>query len=270
MSFLVITLLIKVPPTNDLLTLNLKGEEVDLYYSPSQLYVDYKGSRTYINADKHHQFIDIALGDIDSDGVDEILSLVGNKGSPHGNELVIYNLTTDPEGLQLKQSYRNDISLIKPWKIETCEIDKDDELEIFIAVHKSTHYYKDVENRPFFFNFRDGKLIKKWTGSKVRAPFTDVFFIDIDHNGRDEFIVIEKAEEEGFVIAVYYWFGFGFILQAESTIYEVITSVSMVKTEEETLLELEVMEAGKFKRVLLETSTLRTKNEIYLLKERGI
>lgn len=251
-----------------LLKLNLEGKKYDLYYSPTQLYVDYNGTQYSLTADKNDEFIDLTTGDIDSDGKDEILILVGDKGSTYGNELVIYDFLIGSNRVQIEEIYRNDISGVRPWKIKTCEIDNDGQPEIFIAVNKSTYYYPEVENRPFFFNFKNDMLVKKWTGSKLRAPFTDVYFADLNSNGSDELIVIEEADSEGFVIAVYYWFGFGFILQAESFAYDAIGSVSIIKSKKGIFLETEVKKDDQTRIVILEPSTGKTKNGIYLLKER--
>ena len=248
--------------------LYLEGEKYHLYYSHTQLFVDYKGTQYSLLLEENEKIIDFSVGDIDSDGKDEVLTLVGNKGASYGNKLVIYDLLVNPNGLQIQEIYRNIISIIRPWKIETCEIDNDDEPEIFIAVNKATHYYTGIENRPFFFNFKDGMLVKKWTGSKVRAPFTDLYFADINGNGSDEFIVIEESNDGRFVIAVYYWFGFGFVLQAESDIYDAISSVSVLKSDNDVFLKAKVKEDGKIRFVKLEPSTDKTQNEIYLLKER--
>jgi hypothetical protein len=205
---------------------------------------------------------------------DEIIILLGDKGSTFANELIVYEILLDSDAseIYIEELYRNHISAIKPWKIDICELDNDGILEIFIAANKATHYYPEVENRPFFFNFIDGMLVKKWTGSKVRAPFSNVYFFDITGNKSDEFIVIERVNEIGepeqYVIAMYYWFGFGFILQAESPMYDAINSISMVIDGDSRLIEAEVIKGDETKVVLLAPSAQKTDNEIYLLKER--
>ncbi len=275
--FLIITILgvltlitpFKEQTDYNLSVLYFDGKKYDLYYSPTKLYVDYNGTTYNLLIDKKNELIDLTIGDINSDGNEEILILVGSKGSLYGNEVIIYDFFIDSNDFKIQEIYRNDISTVKPWKIKTCEIDNDDQMEIFIAVNKSTYYYPSIENRPFFFNFKNGILVKKWTGSKVRAPFTDVYFADINNNGSDEFIVIEEADNGGFVIAVYYWFGFGFILQAESLVYDTIKDFSIIHSDKGIYFEIEAMKNGKLITIILEPSTDKTKNGIYLLKERS-
>ncbi len=248
----------------------IDNQTCQLYYDTAEFYIEYGGGRHGLLLDKEKTFIDIASGDINGDGRDEILTLIGNRGSDYGEELVIYGVEINSNKLLIKQQYRNHIQAINPWKIEICEIDGDGEPEIFIGVNKATRYYTEIENRPFFFNYRDNRLVKKWTGSKLRASFSQVYFADLSGNGRDEFIVIEEGKEGGSTVTVYYWFGFGFILQAESATYKSIEAVSIIELNQQTLLQAEVKSGYRFKEVILEPSREKNENEIYMLKERGL
>ncbi|SCY89365.1 hypothetical protein [Alkaliphilus peptidifermentans] len=251
------------------MNLTIEGKIHNLYYNSKNIYFSFNNLSYSIIPEEVNKFIDVAIGDIIPNGSDEILVLIGDEGGNFANELIIYDVQVDSGKLEINEVYRNNLSVIKPWKIEICNLDNDGEMEIFMAVNKGTYYYHDIGNRPFFFNFRNNGLVKKWTGSRVRAPFTDVYFTDFNGNGSDEFIVIEKAENGGAMVAVYYWFGFGFILQAESQIYDNITSISSVKLDNENLLEITIKEHHRVRRVLLEPSTVETDNGIYFLKERG-
>lgn len=250
--------------------LQSEGERYEVQFNPSHLYVDHGGRLYTFRTAPNQRMLDITAGDIDSDGHDELLILFGKEGSRYGNDLVIDDLSLHSGKPILREIYRNDIGKINPWKIEICELDGDEKPEIFIAVHKATYYYKDVENRPFFFNFVDGKLVKKWTGSKVRAPFTDAYFEDLTGSGRDEWIVVEEAESGKAIIAVYYWFGFGFTLQVESPMYDAVKNLSVLKTKEGTELRADVIKNNRFTQVRLYPSSEKTKDGIYVLKERGI
>jgi len=298
-------------------TAMLAGNIADVSYNKTGFNIEYLGISAELDVGKDNQLIDLTIGNVDasiananisdvniSDRIDneendeiiehndileydEILVLVGDKGSTYANELIIYKILLDLDASQIhiEELYRNQISAIKAWKIGICELDNDGVLEIFIAANKATHYYPEVENRPFFFNFIDGMLVKKWTGSKVRAPFKDVYFFDINGNKTDEFIVIERVDGiagqqkslkqsehneplEQYVIAVYYWFGFGFILQAESPRYDAINSISMVSDGDSRLIEAEVIEGNETKVVLLIPTAQKSDDGIYLLKER--
>ncbi|NLP46047.1 MAG: VCBS repeat-containing protein [Epulopiscium sp.] len=244
----------------------IQEQKYDVYFNSKEIIFN-NGRQSYsIIPSKNHQYIDMAMGDLHSDGQMNLLILEGKK-PPYGEELIIYDWIENANELQIQEKYRNRIDTIHPWKIETCDIDGDGELEIFIAVNKSTYYYPKKENRPFFFNFKDDILVKKWTGSRIRAPFIDVCFTDLNGNGQDDWIVIEESEKGGMVVATYYWFGFGFILQAESEIYEAIDSMRVKQMGENKVIELNIRENGKVHTVLLKPSCYKTKNDIYQLKE---
>lgn len=247
----------------------LNGQTYSLDFSSKQGTIGYKGIKYDLLSNKSHQLIDIAVGDIDKDGRDNILILEGEKHSQYGDMLIIYDLVATSKGLQISERYRNKLSTIRPWKIEVCEIDNDGEMEIFIAVNKATRLYRNLENRPFFFNFKNNMLVKKWTGSKLRFPFTDVLFMDLNGNGSDEFIVIEETDEGKYVVSVYYWFGFGFILQGESHIYDEIDFIEEKIVSEKPQIYVKIVENGRIKSAVLEPSVDKTENGIYLLKERS-
>ena len=214
------------------------------------------------------QVIDFAIQDVDDDGNDEILTLIGKQNSIYGDDLVIYSLGITTNGLLLEEIYRNTIEVIKPWKITTCEIDGDGQPDIFIGVRKSTEYYPEIANRPFFFTFEDGILVKKWTGSKVRHPFTDVYFADLNQDGRDYMIVIEQRNQQEQVIALYHWFGFGFALLAESPSYTTINSIKPAINEQSWHLEVNVSSNGHNRTIQLLPVSDKTANEIYQLQEK--
>jgi len=231
---------------------------------------DYLLEEISSNLEKDDRLVDFAIYDIDSDGGEEVLILKGHKGENHGRNIIIYDIEHKENKVNLMEIYKNDLTLIKPWKLEICNIDGDSEPEIFIAVQKTTRYYKELTNRPFFFNFKDGILVKKWTGSKVRYPFRDVYFKDINGNGRDEFIVIEKIDSGGYTIAIYYWFGFGFILQGESMVYDEIRLIDFEGTGDDFFIKAQVRKDKDLKSIILVPSKEKTDNGIYLLKERGL
>lgn len=229
-------------------------------YSVKGGYVQHNGIKQSLLSQEDNKIIDIAVGDIDNDGRDNLLIIEGRKEARYGADFIIYDIFLSNNQLHIREKYRNNLSAINPWTVKICEIDNDNEPEIFIGVHKSTRFYPELENRPFFFNYKDNKLVKKWTGSKLRAPFKNVCFGDLNGNGSDELIVIEETEKGKKMISVYYWFGFGFILQGESKIYE---SIDLIKTE--------IIDGNVYVKTnlgYLEPSLEKTENDVYLLSER--
>jgi len=228
---------------------------------PKEGFIKYKDKKYYLVSEKDKMIIDIEVGDIDNNDKEDILIIEGNKNSKYGDNLIIYEINFFFNEIHINEKYRNNLAPINPWTIKICDLDNDSELDIFIGAYKETTYYPGLENRPFFFNYKDNKLVKKWTGSKLRAPFKDVCFGDLDGNGTDEFIVIEEVEDGKNIVSVYYWFGFGFILQGESKIYKNIEYIKIENIDGRFLIKTNFS--------YLELSADKNENGIYLLKERS-
>ncbi len=94
-----------------------------------------------------------------------------------------------------------------PWKIELCDVDKDDNPEIILGVNKSTRYSDNKENRIFVFNREKNYIFPKWLGSKLGNPIVD-FKVD---KHTSQLILLEESKESSIKKAVsYIWNGFGF------------------------------------------------------------
>lgn len=146
------------------------------------------------------------------------------KAATYGQTLAIFN---QDENRQWSRIYENDFANLKPWKIKTADIDGDGEKEILTAVYKTTHFDKNEKNRLFIFNYSEGKLQKKWTGSQIAGVWKDFSAGDFLAIPGDELIFIEKLENQRERVSVYYWFDFGFVLLAVSDTYEDIDNLSI-------------------------------------------
>lgn len=156
--------------------------------------------------------LDYKIYDIDSDNNDELLMIT--KSSPmdeYGKNLVIYEFDEHENSLKLMELYRQDFSDVKPWKIDACNLDNDDETDIFIGVYKDTIFYKDFRKRPFFYSWDGKNLNKKWLGSFFTDwELVDLSFCDYYNTGYDVAIVLEKNKNDNYRIGIYNFIGFGF------------------------------------------------------------
>lgn len=183
--------------------IKIHNKTITLYNSKKQDIDQYK------TKDK---ILDYELGDIDGDGLDELV-LVTKKGTGrYGNKVMIFK-TTD----SIEKIYEEDFSELKPWKIALGDVVGDGKSEISIGVYKKTPYHQEMDKRPFIYYYEDDRLLPKWRGSRLSKPFTDYNFADIDEDGIDELISIEILQNEKKVINTYKWKGFGFegFLQSE-------------------------------------------------------
>lgn len=140
----------------------------------------------------------------------------------------LFTVYLQKEHGEWERAYENDFKGINPWKIETADIDGCGEKEILIAVKKTTHFDAQEKNRLFIFNYIDGKLVKKWTGSQIAGNWKDFYVGDLLPIKGNELIFIELTEEERQRISVYYWFDFGFLALASSEDYYDIGKLSIL------------------------------------------
>lgn len=124
--------------------------------------------------------------------------------------------------------YDNDFEELKPWKIRLGDIDGDGRKEILTAVYKTAHYDEVYKNRMFIFNYEDGILTKKWTGSQFAGEWNDFYATNLLNIPGDELIFIEETEEGMEKISIYYWFDFGFLELAESEEYPDIKDLVVI------------------------------------------
>ncbi|MGB4659419.1 MAG: hypothetical protein WBI07_09580 [Mobilitalea sp.] len=144
----------------------------------------------------------------------------------YGDILVIFE--QNKSGIW-ERIYDNNFEELKPWKIETADIDGDGITEILTAVYKTTHFDDVEKNRMFIFNYRDGILTKKWTGSEIAGTWKDFVVGDLLPVTGDELIFLQESSGNSEKISIYYWFNFGFLLLADSEYYDEIQSVSIMK-----------------------------------------
>jgi len=174
-----------------------------------------------------------------------VYAIISHSGrSDYGELLVIFQ--KNKSGIW-ERSYENDFKELKPWKIEVADIDGDGISEILTAVYKTTHFDEEERNRMFIFNYIDGILTKKWTGSDIAGNWNDFIVGDLLPMKGDELIFTQETDGKLEKISIYYWFDFGFLLLADSESYSDIQSVNILK---ENRLELKVS-TGEKTRVIL-------------------
>lgn len=128
----------------------------------------------------------------------EIISLDGG----YGSELKIKNRDNE---------FSIDVSEVKPWKIDFCNIDGG-ERELALGVYKKTPFDQKLDRRCFLYNidFKNKKLRPKLRISRLYNPITDFNLCDIDGDTYDEIISIEKNIDGNYLFGVYDWTNFAF------------------------------------------------------------
>ncbi|MDF2907592.1 MAG: hypothetical protein K0R34_2913 [Herbinix sp.] len=163
----------------------------------------------------------------------------------YGDLLLVLNRG---EGGVWKRSYENEFTGLKPWKLVLADVDGDGEQEILTAVRKTTFYDKEEKNRLFIFNYINGKLVKKWTGSDIAGSWEDFVSGELVDTKGEEIIFITKTKEGSEKLFVYHWFDFGFLMLAQSGDYEDIIEVGILKENRINITYID----GQKKRELLQ------------------
>lgn len=150
--------------------------------------------------------------------------MVNKQGlSDYGDFFVIFENKSDG----WIRIYENDFKNLMPWKIEIADIDGDNIKDILIAVKKATYFDNELKNRMFIFNFTEGILVRKWTGSQIAGIWREFYVGDILSIPGNELIFIEYINDME-KVSIYSWFDFGFIKIAESETYPRIEDLTIV------------------------------------------
>lgn len=202
--------------------------------------LELKNNYLYIENTKllNQQIIDFKVYDLDKDLDDEIIVLTLNKDI-YGKDIILYDITANNLDFNVKEIYKQDFEKAKPWKIDICNLDNDDDIDIFIGVYKATKYYKDIRNRPFFYSWNGKSLYKKWTGSF----FTELDLIDISFGyymgtAWQQVAVLEKNKDNLYRVGLYNWTGFGFQKIAESEYYNNIKNIATKQIQSKDYINL--------------------------------
>jgi hypothetical protein len=153
-------------------------------------------------------------------------AFVSTTGSSYGDRLLMFNRNESGEWIR---NYENDFSGLKPWRLRLADIDGDDEKELLTAVRKTTFYDKEEKNRLFIFNYTNGLLVKKWTGSEIAGSWGEFITGELVNTKGEEVIFISKTKEGQERLLIYHWFDFGFLMLAQSADYQDIIEVVIIK-----------------------------------------
>ncbi len=161
---------------------------------------------------------DLDIEDINGDGTDEV-ALINRKLSGKGGVVKIISLEDKP-----KIIYEEDLSDIKPFKIELGDFTGDGICEVALGISKKTPHHKIMAKRCFTYNldFEKKRLIAKFRISKFAHPYDDFKLFDLNGDGIDEIVTLERNDDNSNRIAAYVWKEFGFNLKYKSDDYEIL------------------------------------------------
>lgn len=147
---------------------------------------------------------------IDSDFKDEKSAIIYSVGKE-------YSLKIKNED----KEFQIDVSDLKPWKVEFCNVDGHKNT-IAIGVYKETPLHKKETKRVFFYNidYKSEALRPKLRISRLYNPMVNFTMKDIDKDGLDEIIAVEKNIDGKYLMGGYDFTNFAFERNYSSKTYD--------------------------------------------------
>lgn len=100
------------------------------------------------------------------------------------------------------------------WRVEDAALgdpNNDGRMEILVAFMKPDST-GEMKSQPFLVGYRRGLFGTWWGGSPIDYPLLEVELADIDGDGRQELIALEKLPQDQQRVGVWRWHGWGFSL----------------------------------------------------------
>ncbi len=239
--------------------LTLKSHTYYLSIQDSELtFLSGKGKRLAAYDLRGSSVVSWFISDLNNDSSDEVLLLVSDKEDGYGEALK--TLSWDGKN-SVKELYKADFGKLKPWKVQTADVDGDGKKEVSLGVYKTTTFDPRLSKRPFIYNWNQQGLTPKWLGSRLSRPFEDYIFADINNDKRDELIAIELTPDKQKIVNSYSWKGFGFEGYAEGDTFKDIKDLA----KEGNVLYASVEKDGKFEkfRIVVNGNKLELLNTIH-------
>lgn len=109
------------------------------------------------------------------------------------------------------EDFSIDVKGMNPWRVDFCNVDGG-EPELAIGVYKKSPKDSKVTKRVFFYNldFENKRLLPKLRISRLNNPLVDFSVYDIDGDGKDEILSVERTINGRYEIGGYCWTNFSF------------------------------------------------------------
>lgn len=110
--------------------------------------------------------------------------------------------------------WRQNLSAIRPWKLETANVVGDGHREIVLGVYKKNRFFPYLHAGLYIYAWINRTLAPIWRGSNLSEPFIDFAFVPEPH--ADILAAVEIKASGRRCLATYRWQNFGFVRETRS------------------------------------------------------
>lgn len=132
---------------------------------------------------------------VDDDGKSVTLTLRKRRFQKYYNEVTL----SDDENVNthvFKDKYTLNI-----WKWKTGRVNDENNEDVVFGVYNIAPHHRIMTNRVFIYTVKDLELQPKFRASRLTYPISDFTLYDIDGDGYDEVVAIEKYKSESYISA---------------------------------------------------------------------
>ena len=137
----------------------------------------------------------ISFDVVDDDGKPVTLTLRKRRFQNYYNEVTL----SDGENVNthvFKEKYTLNI-----WKWKTGRVNDENNEDVVFGVYNIAPHHRIMTNRVFIYTVKDLELQPKFRASRLTYPISDFTLYDIDGDGYDEVVAIEKYKGDTYISA---------------------------------------------------------------------
>lgn len=112
-----------------------------------------------------------------------------------------YNEVTLSDGENVNTHVFKDKYTLNIWKWKTGRVNDENNEDVVFGVYNIAPHHRIMTNRVFIYTVKDLELQPKFRASRLTYPISDFTLFDIDGDGYDEVMAIEKYKGDTYISA---------------------------------------------------------------------
>lgn len=137
----------------------------------------------------------ISFDVVDDDGKPVTLTLRERRFQKYYNEVTL------SDGENVNTYVFKDKYTLNIWKWKTGRVNDENNEDVVFGVYNIAPHHRIMTNRVFIYTVKDLELQPKFRASRLTYPISDFTLYDIDGDGYDEVVTIEKYKGDTYISA---------------------------------------------------------------------